>query len=287
MGKRINIGVYIGPQDTDIAAWFNLLQENHMSRAKWVMALLCAYAMRQKLPIGTIDIHAPLVKASAPGNELLFGAGSSQAEVAKRDRYGYGWQIRGPHQEFIQGSVINVTVCKAEIMPILEESWKNGHRLATFLKALIRDNLEYGDHAAPPRIENQQKVVSAYFISQNSKKISNQVNTLYLRKGEEEAGKIEVATTQTSERGGAAPISPSPADTETNVSPAHPRRSSVRRPNLLKVPESSFPAQASLVDATASSSKMFRFEDEPNPHSAQIQPASAKSTAKNPLLSQI
>lgn len=176
MRKRINIGVYIGQYDTDVAAWFNLLQDNHMSRAKCIMALLCSYAMKQKLPIGTIDINAPLIKnpvGPAPSGELLFGAGNSQAETIKRDRYGYGWQIRGPHREFIQGSVINVSVSRAEILSIVEESWKNGHHLATFLKALIRDNLEYGDQAIPPKMEDLQKACSAYLVLQNSKSISS------------------------------------------------------------------------------------------------------------------
>lgn len=173
MGKRLNIGVYIGPDDTDIAAWFNLLQNHHMSRAKWVRGLFSAYALKRSLSIGTINIHAPLVSPppASRGEEPLFGRGSSHSETVKRDRFGYGWQIRGPGREFIHGSVINVSVSKDEILTIVDEVWKNGHQLATFLKALIRKNLVYGADNVPPDLEALQKIYSEFIVSQNSKKI--------------------------------------------------------------------------------------------------------------------
>lgn len=173
MGKRINIGVYIGTDDTDIAAWFNLLQEYKMSRAKWVRGLFAAYAMDRPLSIGTIHVHAPLM-AEPPkqtNSPFLFGKGDSQNKPVKSDHYGYGWQIRGPNREFINGSVINVSIQKAEILPVVEEAWRNGHQLASFLKALIRKNLRYGDETIPPDIQNLQEVYSAYLVSQNSQPV--------------------------------------------------------------------------------------------------------------------
>lgn len=173
MGKRLNIGVYIGPDDTDVAAWFNLLQTNHMSRAKWVRGLLSAYALEQHLPIGTVNIHAPLAapQSASTQDTLLFGRGSSQAETIKSDKYGYGWQIRGPNREFIYGSVINVSISKDEILPIVDEVWRNGHQLATFLKALIRKNLVYGNENIPPKLEDLQKIYSEFIVLQNSKSV--------------------------------------------------------------------------------------------------------------------
>lgn len=177
MGKRVNIGIYIGPEDSDIAAWFNLLQENKMNRARWVQGLFAAYAMRKSLPIGTVNPYAPLIRNDETGESRgegpMFGLGSSQSEILKRDRYGYGWQIRGPHREFIIGSVINISISKAEILPVIEEAWQNGHRLATFLKALIRKNLAYGEQAVAPRLEILQRVMSEYMVLQNSKKLKD------------------------------------------------------------------------------------------------------------------
>ena len=45
MGSPTSIGIYISPEDKDIAAWFNLLERNHMSRTVWVRGLLAAYAL--------------------------------------------------------------------------------------------------------------------------------------------------------------------------------------------------------------------------------------------------
>ena len=42
MGSPTSIGIYISPEDKDIAAWFNLLERNHMSRTVWVRGLLAA-----------------------------------------------------------------------------------------------------------------------------------------------------------------------------------------------------------------------------------------------------
>lgn len=290
MGNRINIGVYIGPQDDDIAAWFNLLQDNHMSRAKWVMALFCAYAMEQRLPIGTINIHAPLIKETAgpgPGSELIFGAGSSQAEVAKRDRYGYGWQIRGPHREFIQGSVINVSISKAEILPVLEESWRNGHHLATFLKALIRDNLNYDERAIPPRMEDLQKACSAFLVSQNSKKVQN---PSFIRPQKRQRQGREKPETTVSIPGlqEAAGPSDSPTNVQPDTSMERQPCSPAHQTTHPKAEVQSSPAQEQSKGAAAVSSKTFRFDVEPDAPFEQSAPDTSKDRlSKNPLLAQI
>lgn len=176
MGTRQNIGVYIGPDDMDIAAWFNMLQEHGMSRAKWARGLFAAYALSQPLDIGTITLHP--VSSTTPSkttdNNLLFGMGNSQ-KGNNNDRYGYGWHIRGPNREFVQGSVINVSVSKGEILPIVDMVWSNGHQLATFFKALIRQNLKYGDKNIPPKFESLQKVYSDFMVSQATEKVSEDV----------------------------------------------------------------------------------------------------------------
>lgn len=178
MGTRQNIGIYIGPDDLDIAEWFNMLQKHGMSRAKWARGLFAAYALSQPLDIGTIALNpAPSVTSPNPtDSNLLFGVGSSQKDNS-HDRYGYGWHIRGPNREFVQGSVINVSVCKDEILPIIDMVWSNGHQLATFFKALIRKNLKYGDKNIPPKFESLQKVYSDFMVSQAAEKVSEEAPT--------------------------------------------------------------------------------------------------------------
>ena len=148
MGKRINIGIYIGPNDLDIAAWLNMLQENGLSRATWVRGLLCAHSLGKPLSIGRISNK--LGTSAAPTHKpavdtLMFGIGDSQSP--KKDKYGDGWQIRGPNKEFIVGSVANISISKNEILYILDEVWANGHAVATFVKSLIRQSLTYDETA--------------------------------------------------------------------------------------------------------------------------------------------
>ena len=151
MGKRINIGIYIGPNDLDIAAWLNMLQENGLSRATWVRGLLCAHSLGKPLSIGSINIKPPKLAAPAPSpvtDTLMFGVGDSQSP--KKDKYGYGWQVRGPNKEFIVGSVANISISKNEVLFILDEVWANGHAVATFVKSLIRQSLTYDDTPVAP-----------------------------------------------------------------------------------------------------------------------------------------
>ena len=174
MGKRLNIGIYIGPNDLDIAAWLNMLQDNGLSRATWVRGLLCAYSLDRPLMIGCISTNPPEPPKPEPApkpmrNSLLFGVGDSQA--SKKDKYGYGWQVRGPNREFIVGSVANVSISKNEILPILDEVWANGHAVATFVKSLIRKNLTYSSTNVPPSSDELRATFAEFNIRQAKVKI--------------------------------------------------------------------------------------------------------------------
>lgn len=172
MGKRINIGIYIGPNDLDIAAWLNMLQENGLSRATWVRGLLCAHSLGKSLSIGSISNKpvAPAAPVFKPAvDTLMFGVGDSQSP--KKDKYGYGWQVRGPNKEFIVGSVANISISKNEILYILDEVWANGHAVATFVKALIRQNLAYGETPAAPSSDELKAIFTEFNIAQAKVKL--------------------------------------------------------------------------------------------------------------------
>lgn len=153
MSKRLNIGVYIGPDDLDIAAWFNLLKENKISRAKWVKGLLAAYAINKPLDIGSVSA------ASISACEAL----------PVKDNHTHGWQVKGINGEYIGGSVVNVSIGKAEIVGILEEAWANNHHLSTFIKALIHKNLKVSDKEVLPEPENYKRIYSEFLIKENKK----------------------------------------------------------------------------------------------------------------------
>ena len=167
MGKRLNIGIYIGPNDLDIAAWLNLLQENGLSRATWVRGLLCAHSLGKPLSIGSISTTPSKQKAQPSKrttDALMFGVGDSQAP--KKDKYGYGWQVRGPNKEFIVGSVANISISKNEVLYLLDEIWANGHAVATFVKSLIRQNLTYSENPVAPSSEELKAIFTEFNIAQ-------------------------------------------------------------------------------------------------------------------------
>lgn len=158
MGTRTNIGIYISPADKDIAAWFNLLERNHMSRSQWVRGLLAAYSLGQPLRIGVVDKRAPLIRDKDDPRDTVEPKGS----------FSYGWHIRGPHREFVIGSVVNISIRNDEIKATMDEAWENGHKLAPFIKALIRQNLKTGDKDIPPKQDELTRVWSEFLVKNNS-----------------------------------------------------------------------------------------------------------------------
>lgn len=159
MGKCKNIGIYIGEDDKDIAAWFNLLQRSGQSRSKWVRGLLAAYALGKPLQIGIIDRRAPLIRDGPMSGDT----------VSPEGRFHHGWHVRGPNREYVIGSVINVSVESSDIQDVLDEAWENGHRRAPFVKSLIRGSLKVGDKDVPPKPDTLRRVWSEYLVSVNGK----------------------------------------------------------------------------------------------------------------------
>jgi len=157
MGSPTNIGIYIGPEDKDIAAWFNLLERNHMSRTVWVRGLLAAYALDQPLRIGIVDKRAPLIRDKDNPSDT----------VTSKSPFQYGWHVRGPHREYVIGSVINLTIRNEELRTVLDEAWTNGHKLATFIKSLIRKNLKTGDKDIPPKMDEYNRIWAEFLVSVN------------------------------------------------------------------------------------------------------------------------
>ena len=172
MGSRLNIGIYIGPNDLDIAAWLNMLQENGLSRATWIRGLICAHSLGRPLMIGCISTNPPEPTKPEPkpaNGQLLFGVGDSQA--ARKERYSYGWQVRGPNREFIVGSIANVSISKNSVLPILDEVWANGHAVATFVKSLIRQNLAYASTPIPHSADELRATFTEFNIKQSKVKV--------------------------------------------------------------------------------------------------------------------
>ena len=162
--------------DLDIAAWLNMLQENGLSRATWIRGLICAHSLGRPLMIGCISTNPPEPTKPEPkpaNGQLLFGVGDSQA--ARKERYSYGWQVRGPNREFIVGSIANVSISKNSVLPILDEVWANGHAVATFVKSLIRQNLAYASTPVPPSADELRATFTEFNIKQSKVKVPERV----------------------------------------------------------------------------------------------------------------
>lgn len=244
MGNSTNIGIYIGEGDKDIAAWFNMLQRYHLSRSKWVCGLLAAYSMGKPLQIGIVDRKAPLIREGPKTGDT----------VDPKGNFKYGWHIRGPNHEFVIGSVVSVTIRNSEVQDILDEAWSNGHKLATFIKALIRQNLRTGEKDIPPKADALRRLWAEYLVSVNGTMTkAKRSNSLPVNEQKEEP--------QEDWTKGAQPATPGPAPQEEPLTP--PKREPPTK----------------LEDL----GRVFQFEDEPS----KEEPKPAHKLGKNPLLSQI
>lgn len=142
--RRISVGILITPSDADIAAYLNSLRDSGQKPAKWLSGMLIANEIGDDFPIpdfrGEQFQKKSAAKTSA-NNGLLFGSGSSFDEPMVSDKWEYGWQVRGPKGEIIEGTVVSVSFCRPEVVAILRSMRENHLKIATYLKALMRHNM--------------------------------------------------------------------------------------------------------------------------------------------------
>lgn len=269
MGYCTNIGIYIGADDKDIAAWFNLLQRNGMSRSKWVHGLLAAYALGKQIQIGIVDRRAPLIRDGPHPGDTVSSKGS----------FRYGWHVRGPNREYVIGSVVNLSVQNSEIKSVLDEAWANGHKLAPFIKSLIRSNLKIGEKEVPPKPDTLKRIWSEYLVSINSKMTAKKkAQTLQSPESEDpsEANNYGTDPTKLIQKDGNAP--PSVAAEERPKSDISPQ---LQSPDNAPIPEKiNSPLRADP-------DRMFHFQEADEPESQPPERQKNQHLGRNPLLSQI
>lgn len=142
--KRISVGILITPSDADIAAYLNSLRDSGQKPAKWLSGMLIANETGEEFPIPDFrgeQFQKKSVPKSPANNGLLFGSGSSFDEPMVTDKWEYGWQVRGPKGEIVEGTVISVSFCRPEVVAILRSMRENHLKIATYLKALMRHNM--------------------------------------------------------------------------------------------------------------------------------------------------
>ena len=155
---RLTIGIMITKDDLDIAAWFNMMKREGQNASKCIAGMFAAYDMGEMLDAGEVAC-SPIAPTSATPSTiapnratssnnrpqtLLFGSGKATASAQSKptaSKYSYGWTVKGPNGEYIVGSVINVSIARQEILPVIAKVRSNGHQLAPFVKALIRQSI--------------------------------------------------------------------------------------------------------------------------------------------------
>lgn len=141
---RLSVGVTIGKNDEDIAAWYNMLKANGFSLSEWTGYLALAYSADRKIDIGTVNVNKGGGSVSVPS--LLFGSGNSLSQAGA----GEGRKRRGPNGEYVEGSVIMLSIYNQNAIHVYQYLREQGIGYSKAVKALIRRYLKYGDHTAAP-----------------------------------------------------------------------------------------------------------------------------------------
>ena len=183
---RLTIGIMITKDDLDIAAWFNMMKREGQNASKWIAGMFAAYDMGEMLDAGEVACR-PIAPTSATPSTiapnratssnnrpqtLLFGSGKATASAQSKptaSKYSYGWTVKGPNGEYIVGSVINVSIARQEILPVIAKVRSNGHQLAPFVKALIRQSIAASSIERPPSINSLNQIFARYLLSSKMK----------------------------------------------------------------------------------------------------------------------
>lgn len=183
MSKRMTIGIMITKDDLDIAAWFNMMKREGQNASKWIAGMFAAYDMGEILDAGAVAacslLHPkspsqPVISGNRPQSSpnrpqtLLFGSGKAVTSAPVKpaaSKFNYGWTVKGPNGEYIVGSVINVSIARQEILPIIDRIRSSGHQLAPFVKALIRQSIAREESERPPSINALNQIFARFLLS--------------------------------------------------------------------------------------------------------------------------
>lgn len=172
MQKKLNIGLYIGKNDIDIAYWFNMLRKCGYTPVKWIIGIIAAYYMNKNIDIGTIKVVNTPIEKKSLSNSVEFNNINTQNNhdvILPQSynnynfRYLYGWHIKDTNGLYTIGSVIPISIYKKEIILIISKLCEN-NKIATFLKALIRKYLKKALYAQYPDINSLEYIMSEFIL---------------------------------------------------------------------------------------------------------------------------
>ena len=176
MSSRPTVGIMITKDDADIAAWFNMMKGHNP--AKWVSGMLAAWSMGESLEGGTVvlkQLPKPVLNFAPVPSKFGYGRFSSPSQPTPK--YTYGWNVRAADGTYTEGSVINLSIARQEIQPIVAKLKSNRTQLAPFIKSLIRSNISLSSHPQLPDISALTSVMSRYRLSLNGQSPASQPET--------------------------------------------------------------------------------------------------------------
>ena len=160
---NLNIGITIGKQDLDIAAWYNMLKENNLSIVAWTNNVVLAYLSDKPLDIGTI--HIKTKEENPQSSNFMFGSGNSQSnQASKFPKERWEQKTRGKDDELIEGSVLFIRTRNEDVIYALKSLKSKGYTYSGTIKALIRRYLKTGKSSIPPLYQSFNSLVSLEYL---------------------------------------------------------------------------------------------------------------------------
>ena len=151
--------LYFTKDDSDLLAWANMIKENNLGLSTWIQGILVAEAAKEKLYIGAVHIPTPQETVKRDNTQNLWGDDTE----SENHKILPGWHVRGQNRSLIAGSVLPVKITRPLAQEALFELKKRHKRIAAYVKAIIRQNLEIlpsGPNLAP----NKTTVIDVFAL---------------------------------------------------------------------------------------------------------------------------
>lgn len=183
--------LYFTKDDSDLLAWANMIKENNLGLSTWIQGILVAEAAKEKLYIGAVHIPTPQETVKRDNTQNLWGDDTE----SKNHKILPGWHVRGQNRSLIAGSVLPVKITRPLAQEALFELKKRHKRIAAYVKAIIRQNLEIlpsGPNLAP----NKTTVIDVFALCEGKIGKNNPNNQIHRDKKEQFSQRQERNHTQ-------------------------------------------------------------------------------------------
>lgn len=121
-----SVSLYITDRDVDVANWINYLASRGETPMPYIVGLIAADALGVELaPIW----DGTTVDPAENGEQYYHG---------KKWSYGWGW--RGDHGEVVERTAVCISICKPEIIQVIDDLARRDIKVSVYIKALLKQN---------------------------------------------------------------------------------------------------------------------------------------------------